>query len=90
MLSPNPEPLVPSFHLSRAGLANAARVPLSVAREMVRRGHAVWIVGRSGGRPIIMGTQEPTDPAALGNGLLVRAVSGASPTDEGPVPQLLG
>ena len=87
----NPEPLVLSFHLSRAGLVDAAHVPLSVAREMVRRRHAVWIVGRSGGRPTIFGTQEPLDPAAPGNGLLVRVVPcGAGPADDGSVPPLFG
>ncbi len=64
---------VQAFSLSRVGLVETGSVLLSEARAMVRSGQAVWVAGRVGGRPEVIGVEEPSDPTAAGSGLLVRA-----------------
>ncbi len=64
---------VTAFYLSRAGLVEAGTVPLTRARALVRCGHALWVAGRAGGRPTVLGRAEPADPGASGSGLLVRS-----------------
>ena len=95
---PGSDPGIPAFYLSRAGLVEAGTVTLTRARDMVRRGQALWVAGRVGGRPTVLGRAEPTDPGAAGCGLLVRvnfSDFGAEPASwcrqgDGPVPPLVG
>ena len=61
-----------AFCLSRVGLVETGSVLLPEARAMVRSGQAVWVAGRIGSRPTVLGVEEPRDPEANGAGLLVR------------------